>query len=86
MVAHRKRRLLPVIQQRRLVILLQPVYHPIPERQRPRLDHIRPCMPVQLTQVVGNAARTYQQYILGTQPRQCLAHLQLQRRPHVAGQ
>ncbi|MNP34468.1 hypothetical protein D3C76_1277560 [compost metagenome] len=86
MVTHRKRRLLPVTEQRCLIIRPQLFHHPIPKRQRPRLDHIRPGMPVQLAQVMGNAARTNQQHTLATQPRQRLAHPDLQRRPHVAGQ
>ena len=86
MVTHRKRRLLPITQQRFLIIRPQLFHHPIPERQCPRLDHIRAGMPVQFAQVVGNAARTDQQHALIAQTRQRLAYLDLQRRPHMAGQ
>ena len=65
-----------------------PAAAPPPSRETPapRFDHIRPGVPVQFTEVVGNAAGANQQDAFLSQPSQRLADLDLQPGPRPAGQ
>src|SRR5690606_37048587 len=86
MAAPRMGRPVAVVEQGGAVADLQLRHHPVAELAGPGFDYLGSGTPVQLAEVVGDAARADQQYALSAQRREGLADPYLQLRAGMAGQ
>ncbi|MCY1218543.1 hypothetical protein D9M72_304920 [compost metagenome] len=75
-----------IVVQGGFVVGLQAFHHPVAEFPGPGGDHLGAGVPVQLTQIVGDAARADQQDVALTQAGQGLADTGLERGAEAAGQ
>ncbi|MOA31261.1 hypothetical protein D3C78_1524100 [compost metagenome] len=80
MVAYGVRSLPAIVVQGGFILCRELVDHPVAKFPGPGFDTLRAGMPVQLSQVVGDAAGTDQQHTLFAQAGQRLAHTGLQGR------